>query len=169
VRAARPAVAVRNYGYRPTYRGRYRRHSYRPTRVRRAPATSPLYAAQMARAQRLAADLLAIGPNAAPGGPESKALARDLASDVAPPLRLNPTRAATLADDLVAALASRRGPALNAGEVAGDLMSLVNSPQLYPDQAEATLQDAEIALTSSGVPRARVQAVARDIRGLWRD
>jgi hypothetical protein len=123
--------------------------------------------AEMRQYQRLTADLMVIGPNAAPGGPESKALARDLAASVRVPMRLDPGRTAALADHLVAALASRRSMNFDAAELAGDLMMAVNAPRLYPDQAAAMLQDAEITLSSSGVPRDRVQAIAGDIRGLW--
>ncbi len=157
-------VSGTRHGYgsrRRSYRG-----PYHPRYDARQPRVSSQVAAQTRLLQRLTADLLGIGPGSTPGGPQAKALARDLGASVAVPFRFESQRLAILADDLVAALAHRRPLGFDAAELARDLILAVNAPQFPAAEAGFALTDAEVTLQASGVPHARIDAIAADLRNL---
>ena len=158
------------YPYRHRYHGPYRNRSrtYRPV-INRAAIW------EMNQYQQLLADLNTIRPGTFAGGPESQALAKDLAACVKPPLRIETQLTQGLANRVVSALASRTARrTIDAPDLARSLFIAVNGGRLPITEGGGmtsepeVIADIEQILRFSGATQVTARAVSHDLKSLAR-
>ena len=161
----------RSYGYYPyhrRYRGPYR-HSNRTYQ----PVINRAALWEMEQYQQLVSDLNVIRPGTFAGGPESQAIARDLAACTKPPMQLDPRTTQQVANRVVSALASRSPrKVVDAPDLARSLFIAVNGGRLPMTEGGGMasepemIADIEQLFRFSGATQTMAHAVSTDLKTL---